>query len=36
MTVRAVWTTGEPPVLPAEAAARVRELTGAEAPAGPA
>ncbi|MEW2126677.1 nuclear transport factor 2 family protein [Streptomyces sp. NPDC007259] len=36
MTVRAVWTTGEPPVLPAEAAARVRESAGAEAPAGPA
>lgn len=29
MAVRAVWTTGEPPVLPEEAATRVAELTGA-------
>lgn len=33
MTVRAVWTTGRPPNLPAEVAARVGEPTGAEAPA---
>lgn len=31
MSVRAVWTTGEPPVLPEETAARVAELTGAQA-----
>ncbi|WP_405759291.1 nuclear transport factor 2 family protein [Streptomyces sp. NBC_01420] len=36
MAVRAVWTTGQPPVLPADTAARVRELTGADAPVGPA
>ncbi|MGW5867076.1 nuclear transport factor 2 family protein [Streptomyces sp. NPDC055239] len=31
MSVRAVWTTGEPPVLPEETATRVAELTGAQA-----
>ncbi|MYS91289.1 MULTISPECIES: nuclear transport factor 2 family protein [Streptomyces] len=31
VSVRAVWTTGEPPVLPEETAARVTELTGAQA-----
>ncbi|MFD9030683.1 nuclear transport factor 2 family protein [Streptomyces sp. NPDC059567] len=31
MSVRAVWITGEPPVLPEEAAARVAERTGARA-----
>ncbi|MFF2503077.1 nuclear transport factor 2 family protein [Streptomyces sp. NPDC058067] len=31
MSVRAVWTTGEPPVLPAETATRVAKLTGAQA-----
>jgi hypothetical protein len=31
MSVRAVWTTGEPPVLPADAATRVAERTGARA-----
>ncbi|MET9595500.1 nuclear transport factor 2 family protein [Streptomyces sp. NPDC006516] len=31
MSVRAVWTTGEPPVLPEETATRVTELTGAQA-----
>ncbi|MFB7370677.1 nuclear transport factor 2 family protein [Streptomyces sp. NPDC056222] len=29
MSVRAVWTTGEPPVLPEDTAARVAESTGA-------
>ncbi|MBT2441840.1 nuclear transport factor 2 family protein [Streptomyces sp. ISL-36] len=29
MSVRAVWTTGEPPVLPEGTATRVAELTGA-------
>ncbi|MEU2022996.1 nuclear transport factor 2 family protein [Streptomyces sp. NPDC016469] len=36
MGVRAVWTAGEPPVLGAEADARVQVPAGAEAPAGPA
>lgn len=31
MSVRAVWTTGEPPALPEETATRVAELTGARA-----
>ncbi|WP_405455312.1 nuclear transport factor 2 family protein [Streptomyces sp. NBC_00101] len=31
MSVRAVWTRGEPPVLPEETAVRVTELTGAQA-----
>ncbi|MET9366196.1 nuclear transport factor 2 family protein [Streptomyces sp. NPDC006632] len=31
MSVRAVWITGEPPVLPDEAATRVAELIGAQA-----
>ncbi|BAU83754.1 hypothetical protein SLA_2837 [Streptomyces laurentii] len=29
LSVRAVWTSGQPPVLPEETAARVAELTGA-------
>ncbi|MDT0344120.1 nuclear transport factor 2 family protein [Streptomyces litchfieldiae] len=31
MSVRAVWTMGEPPVLPEETATRVAELTGSPA-----
>ncbi|MFE5487366.1 nuclear transport factor 2 family protein [Streptomyces sp. NPDC056527] len=31
MSVRAVWTTGEPPVLPEDVATRVAERTGARA-----
>ncbi|MET9378512.1 nuclear transport factor 2 family protein [Streptomyces sp. NPDC002992] len=31
MSVRAVWITGQPPVLPEETADRVAELTGAQA-----
>ncbi|MEU6658768.1 nuclear transport factor 2 family protein [Streptomyces sp. NPDC046821] len=31
MSVRVVWTTGEPPVLPTETVTRVAELTGARA-----